>query len=141
MVEVKTFSEHVKSFFRFDAIRVTRLFEIIQYAFLFSAFAIVTGKVIDRFFENFYQKDEIKTTSEYYKTGLVLCAQVVVSALTVFYMRKLLDIVPIVINLAPSKYIPHWKNNEATGEISLAIAFIGIQQAAVKQLERMRDFW
>jgi hypothetical protein len=139
----KTVGEAVKSFFKMDRIRITRLCEIVQYALLFSILALLVGKAIDTTFAHFYPakgEESIKNLSQFIRSGLVVSIQVVLSALAVFYMRKLIDIVPIFVNFAPGVYVPHWRANESSGEISLAIIFIAIQAEAIHQLEKMRKY-
>ena len=143
-----SFDESLASLFRFDRIRITRLCEIVQYAFMFSLFAIGVGWVIDKAFAHLYpvkgdaegEEGKLKNMGQVIRTSLILALQVVVGALAVFYVRKVIDIVPPIINLAPSVYIKHLNTSEATGEMALAVCFIGIQANGVRELEKIRFF-
>lgn len=140
-----SFHESLESLFRFDSIRITRLCEIIQYAFMFSLCAIVAGYVIDKAFTHMYpvkgdSEDKLIGMGQVTRTSLILALQVVVGALSVFYIRKVIDLVPPIINLAPSIYIKHLNTSEASGEMALAVCFIGIQANAVKELEKIRFY-
>lgn len=145
VTSVGSFHESLESLFRFDRIRITRLCEIIQYAFLFSLFSIAVGYTIDKAFAHFYpikgdSKDELSNMGQVIKTCVTLALQVVVGALAVFYVRKIINLVPPIINLAPSIYIKHYKVAESEGELALAICYIGIQANAIHELEKIRNY-
>lgn len=141
------FRDAYKSLVAFDSIRITRLCEIVQYAFLFSIAAIFAGTCIDRFFSHLYPAKgadpakKLQSTKQATTTALTLALQVAVGALTVFYIRKIADLVPPLINLAPTRYLKHRNVSESQGEMSLSIAFVGIQTNAVLQLQKLRDFY
>ena len=142
---VGSFQDSFRSLVTFDRIRITRIFEIIQYAFLFSIAAIFAGAVIDRLFAPLYpihgeDSAPLKGTGESVHTVLTLALQVVVGALTVFYIRKVVDLIPPIVNLAPEVYIKHRGVSESQGEMSLAIIFVGIQMNAIRELEKLRNY-
>ena len=140
----------VKSLFTMDRIRLTKICEIIQYAFLFAVIAIFVGKLIDRLCENLYpvkvseetKGAKIDSIGSLMRTILVISFQVILGAIGVYYIRKIIDVIPPVVNLssAAHPYVPHQGVSESKGEISLAIIFVGVQTSAIHQLELVRDY-
>lgn len=141
---LRGFSDRLHSLLAFDRIRLTRILEILQYAFLFTICAVAVGYFVDNAFQRFYpvngfkEDDKIKGPGEVVRTVLTLAVQVMIGAVCVFYIRKIIDLVNPIVNLAPSVYIKHRNVSEASGELSFAIAYIGIQVNAMKQLEKLR---
>ena len=138
------FGDRFKSLVTFDKIRITRLLEILQYAFLFTIFAVIVGYFLDKLFFKLYPVDGFKEDSKIKGIGqkahtiLVLALQVMAGAVAIFYMRKIIDLIDPFINLSPDVYIKHRHVNEASGELAIAVAYIGVQTNALKQLEKIR---
>jgi hypothetical protein len=85
------------SLFRMDRIRITRLFEIIQYAFMFSILAIIVGAFLDKLFAPMYpikgdDDTPLSSMGQLMKTALIIAVQVVLGALSVFYIRKIVAV-------------------------------------------------
>ena len=103
------------------------------------------GLVVDKLFTPLYPvkgeaKKGLSNMGQVVKTVLILALQVVLGALAVFYVRKTINIIPPIINLAPAVYIHHRSVPESQGEMAVAICFIGIQANAVKELEKIRYY-
>lgn len=140
---VKTSKEAIQSLFAVDCVRSSRLFETIQFALIYGALAIFIGSGIDAFFVKISKiPDKKKQLSgrEFLENISICLAQVAVSALAVFYMRKLAEVVPPIINICPSRYIPHAGVHEFEGEIAVAMIFIGVQTAFISRLESLRHY-
>jgi hypothetical protein len=143
---LRGFQDRLRSLLKFDEVRITRIFEILQYAFLFTLFAVAVGYSIDRFFSQFYvadsfdEQDKLRTKSQVARTLAIISLQIMFGAVCVFYIRKVVDLVNPVLNLNPAAYIKHRNVSEASGELAFAIAFIGIQVSAIRQLEKIRAF-
>ena len=142
---LRGFADRFKSLIAFDRIRITRLCEILQYAFLFTILAVSIGYMIDNLFYHFYpidgfkEDEEIKSFRHIVRTILTLALQVMVGAVAVFYIRKIIDLIDPFVNLAPHVYVKHKHVQEASGELAFSIAYIGIQVNALKQLEKLRN--
>jgi len=140
--EPKSTKQALKSLFAVDCIRGNRLLETIQFAIIYGALAIFIGAGIDGLFDKWQPVDRKKKLStKGFAINLGIClAQVTVSALAVFYMRKLIAVVPPLINLCPSRYVPHAGVHEFEGEIAVAMIFIGVQTSFISRLEMLRTF-
>ena len=140
----KTFSEALKSLLAHDCIRFSRIVETGQYALIFAFLAFWVGIGIDGFCRLLYPvKDKdtsIKTAGQFVQTFLVMMLQVCLSAISVFYIRKIGQLFPLFLNLCPSRYIPGHNVPERVGEIALALVFVGSMGTLLMELDKMRTF-
>jgi hypothetical protein len=138
----------LESLLRFDCVRLSRLFETIQAAVLYSLLVLFAGAALDRAFERFYPVQrggggsgpERLTRAQFWKTLPLVLAQVALSSLAVFYVRHLVNLVPF-LNLCPSTYISGLGVTEVmTGELSVAMVFVGVQTNLLRQMELLRNY-
>jgi hypothetical protein len=140
--ERKDFAERLQSLFRMDCIRVSRILETAQYAVLFGILTLIVGFGIDCLFRPLYpvvpKEEKLHGKRTLQVVGIILL-QIMVSAVSVLYIRKVADIVPFVFEICPSRYIPHYKVKEIEGEIAIALAFVGIQTSLIDNLAKLRQ--
>lgn len=140
----RTFSEALKSLFTFDCIRFSRLAETAQYAAIYAFLALFVGVGLDTACAQLYPiKDDggpIRTWSQAWGTIGVMVLQVVVSAVMVFYLRKVAQLFPLLLNLCPSKYKVGYHVPERVGEIAIALVYVGSMGTLLKNLDRVREF-
>jgi hypothetical protein len=136
--------EALRSLFSVDCVRGSRLLETIQFAFIYGILAIFIGAWIDALFFKIKQpplSDDKRLDGQQFAETICLClAQVILSALAVFYMRKIVGVIPPLFNFCPSHYVPHAGVHEFEGEIAVAMIFIGVQTTFVRRLELLRRF-
>jgi hypothetical protein len=147
----KTPREALRSLFQHDCVRLSRLFETVQASALYGVLVLFLGAAIDRAFQNLYpvrRRDYAEgaapparlTGGEFVRTLFVALAQVAVSAVGAFYVRRLVELVPF-LNLCPKKYISALGVSEVlSGEMAIALVFVGVQLDLVWQLERLRTY-
>jgi hypothetical protein len=142
--DVKTFRGAFKSLVAHDCVRFSRLAETGQYALIFAFIAFWVGIGIDVLCRLFYPvKDKeapLRTAGQFLRTFLVVLFQVCLSAISVFYIRKIGQLFPLFINVCPSRYVPGHNVPERVGEIALALVFVGSMGTLVMQLDKMRSF-
>ena len=140
--EYKPFGERVESLLAFDCYRLSRILETAQYAALYTCLCLPTGLLIDWFCARFYPEPDAGNRYEGRKRWvaiLVAVLQVVLSAVSIIYIRKLADLVPFFFNLCPSRYVAHYHVEEVFGEAAIALVFVGVQVTLVKRLETIRN--
>ena len=124
------FSEHFAKLIAFDKIRALKLLEIIQYAVLYVFVALGFGIAIDKLFP---VPDDNKSTSYLL---LEIFGQCILSAIAVFYMRKIVKLFPFIF-----EHIAGYKAHtveEYNGEIIIALIFVGVQDNLIKKLDMLR---
>ena len=138
----KSFGERLGSLLALDCYRVTRILETAQYAVLYAVICLPVGLLIDAACRRLYpDPDErgVFTGARLWRAMGVAVLQVVLSAISIIYVRKLADLVPFAFNLCPWKYVPHYHVEEVFGEVAIALIFVGIQVTLVKKLEQIRN--
>jgi hypothetical protein len=139
----KDFGERFVSLVRFDRVRITRILENVQYGAVYAFCALFLGSLLDHVVRPLYPKGEPKdplTWRGFWRVAGAVVVQVILNVIVVFYMRKLADLMPPVINLAPHTYLPHYHVTEFTGELALALVFIATQTTLLDQVGRARRF-
>lgn len=137
--------ERIASLFTFDCIRLSRILETAQYALVFGILALGVGFGIDWLFRPLYPKASKKGCGGFVYNRLqalhvigIMLLQVMISAISIIYIRKIGEVVPFLLEICPSKYVPHWKVKETEGEIAIALMFVGIQTSIVDNLSTLR---
>ena len=140
ILESKTVSERIESLVRVDCIRLSRLLETAQYAMLYAVLCIPIGIGIDRLFSRAYPRIEEGGTysrKQCVHAVLVVALQVAFNAICIFYMRKLVNIVPVFLKLCKA-YVSHYHIEEFFGEVAIAVVFVGIQTNLISVLDKLR---
>ena len=109
----------------FDDYRLTQLFEIIQYSVLYIVICLITGIYLDYLFPD---PDETKSTLHIL---LELSFQSIIVALSVFYIRKICHLVPLMFKVKNFKEI---HTREYDGEIIVAIVFFTTQKKIFQKI-------
>jgi hypothetical protein len=140
----KTVAQAFKSLVSVDCIRWSRLAETSQYAAIFAVLAFFAGVGIDSLCSLLYpcktKESEIETIGQFFITLLVMVLQVTLSAIGVFYIRKVGQLFPLTVNFCPPKYIVGYHVPERVGEIAIALAYVGAMGTLLRNLDRMRLF-
>ena len=109
----------------FDDYRLTQLFEIIQYSVLYIVICLITGIYLDYLFPD---PDETKSTLHIL---LELSFQSIIVALSVFYIRKICHLVPLMFK---TKNFREIHTREYDGEIIVAIVFFTTQKKIFEKI-------
>ena len=111
--------------FTFDDYRLTQLFEIIQFSVLYIIICLVTGIYLDYLFPD---PDENKSTLSIL---LELSFHSVIVALSVFYIRKICHLFPLIFKIKNFREI---HTREYDGEIIVAIVFFTTQKKIFEKI-------
>ena len=76
--------------------------------------------------------------AQFWQTVAAATLQVVLSAVSIIYVRKLADLVPFFFNFCPARYVSHYHVEEVFGEIAIAMVFVGSQTTLLDALARLR---
>ena len=109
----------------FDDYRLTQLFEIIQYSVLYIVICLITGIYLDYLFPD---PDETKSTLYIL---LELSFHSIIVALSVFYIRKICHLVPLMFK---TKNFREIHTREYDGEIIVAIVFFTTQKKIFEKI-------
>ena len=128
--------ERIRSLFLLNEVRVMELWETIQFGlgYLFVGFTAAT--VLDYSFPSF--KEDISTKELF----LEVLLQVIMLAIAVFYVRKIVKIMPFLFVLQTDingdgkidKYHPYLAT-EYSGEVMIALVLLGAQFNLIKKID------
>jgi hypothetical protein len=138
----KTFGQSVWSLIDLDTIRLSRIAETAQYAAIYAILALFVGVGLDMLCAKIYPVKDgvIETWPQFWGTAGVVLLQVIISAVMVFYMRKVAQLFPLILNFCPSRYKVGYHVPERVGEIAIALVFVGAMSTLLKNMDRMRFF-
>lgn len=111
--------------FSLDDYRLTQIFEIVQFSVLYILICLITGVYLDYLFP---EPDENKS-SVYILLELSLHSVIV--AISVFYIRKICHLVPLMFQVKNFREI---HTREYDGEIIVAIVFFTTQKKIYKKI-------
>ena len=109
----------------FDDYRLTQLFEIVQFGLLYIIICLITGIYIDYLFPD---PDETKSTLHIL---LELSFHSIIVALSVFYIRKICHLFPLMFKTNNFREI---HTREYDGEIIVAIVFFTTQKKIFEKI-------
>ena len=109
----------------FDDYRLTQLFEIVQFGLLYIIICLITGIYIDYLFPD---PDETKSTLHIL---LELSFHSIIVALSVFYIRKICHLFPLIVNFKGFRD-SHTRGYD--GEIIIAIVFFTTQKKIFEKI-------
>jgi len=109
----------------FDDYRLTQLFEIIQFSVLYIIICLLTGIYLDYLFP---EPDETKSSLHIL---IELSVHSVIVALSVFYIRKVAKLVPLIFQVKNFREI---HTREYDGEIIVAIVFFTTQKKIFEKI-------
>ena len=139
--EKTTFAARLKSLLMVDCIRLSRLLETCQYACLYSLLCLPIGVGIDRMFAGLYPvvKEGNGYNRRQVRRAILACMlQVMFDAVAIFYIRKIVYLLPFMFDICPSKYVSHYHVNEVIGEAAIALIFVGVQTNLIESLDKLR---
>jgi hypothetical protein len=128
--------ERIRSLFLFNEVRVMELLETIQFGIGYLVVGFLAGTILDYSFPHY--KEEISTQELF----LEVLLQGVLLAITVFYVRKIVKIMPFLFVLGSDingdgkvdKYHPYMAT-EYSGEVMIAVVMLGAQFNLIKKLD------
>lgn len=125
------FISRVRKLFNLNTIRINEIAEIIQYTILYGVVAFYVGTWINAAFPYF---DKSKSTTE---LMLEVLGETIILTICVFYIRKLVKIVPFLFYLPGKRAYNPYLSTEFHGEIVISVIFITLQTNLVKKLEEL----
>lgn len=120
------FEQRLESLLATDSIRFMQLFEILQYGFLYIVVSFLIGSFLDTLFSE--PKETTPTVQLLTETTL----QSLLFVLSVFYIRKLVKLVPLGIH---TKGYRPYETTEYSGEIAIAVVLIATQFGLLKKID------
>ena len=128
--------ERIRSLFLFNEVRVMELLETIQFGIGYLFVGFTAGTLLDYSFPNF--KEDIDTRTLF----LEVLLQGILLAVAVFYVRKIVKIMPFLFVLNADingdgkvdKYHPYLAS-EYGGEVMIAVVMLGAQFNLIKKLD------
>lgn len=127
----KHVTENLEKLLTVDTVRGHHILEILEYSLLYAVIAGLAALGIEKIFP---VPDEEKPTNRILVEVLLQC---MLSAVAVFYIRKIVKVVPYIFENSAS-YDPH-DVMEYNGEIMIAIVFVGFQKNLLTKLEILRQ--
>lgn len=124
----KHIKERMKSLIEINPIRTMQILEAFQYGLAYLVFSFLAGSFLDTLFP---LPDEIKETN---KIFLEVVLQSLLFIIAVFYIRKLVKIMPFVFYIPGTKYRPY-EIDEYSGEIIIGLVFIATQFSLLKKID------
>ena len=125
------FMSRLRKLFNLNTIRINEISETIQYTILYGIVTFYVGVWTNSVFPAF---DKTKSTVE---LMLEVLGQTIFLALCVFYIRKLVKIVPFMFYLPGKRTYNPYLSTEFHGEIVVSIIFITLQTNLIKKLEEL----
>lgn len=120
------FEERFQSLIAADRIRFMQLFEILQYGFLY----ILVSFFLGSFFDTLFTAPDEKTPTE--KMFLEVILQSLLFVISVFYIRKLVKLVPLAIS---AKGFRPYETDEYSGEMIIAVVLVATQFGLLKKID------
>ncbi len=128
--------ERIRSLFLFNEVRIMELLETIQFGIGYLVVGFIAGTVLDYTFPSY--KEDIETKTLFFEVLL----QGILLAISVFYVRKIVKIMPFFFVLNADingdgkvdKYHPYMAT-EYSGEVMIALVVIGAQFNLIKKID------
>jgi hypothetical protein len=128
--------ERIRSLFLFNEVRVMELLETVQFGLGYLFVGFLAGTLLDYSFPSF--KENIETKQLF----LEVLLQGILLAIAVFYVRKIVKIMPFMFVLQTDingdgkvdKYHPY-QATEYSGEVMIALVVIGAQFNLIKKID------
>lgn len=118
----------VRSLFNVNNIRLNELLETAQFTIMYGLVGFLCGTYINKLSPKF---DKTKSTWEIL---LEILGETVVLSICIFYIRKLVKIIPFIVHLpGKSRYIPYM-SSEFEGEIALSLIFVTLQTNLLEKI-------
>ena len=116
---------------KMDSERATHLLELVYYSLLYAGVGMIAGSALDQLFPPLNSK--IETQHLIWE----IVGQTIVIVVCVFYIRKLVQLVPFFLNLSSNYELG--SATEYQGEFVLGLIFISIQTSFLSKVAMLRD--
>ena len=128
-----SFQERLNKLISLDKIRLLKFAEIFQYCFIFIIIVIIVTHIIDRHYFNVVKIDSLESKSllHFIEILLLVIVETFVLTIILFYIRKIVLLVPSISSIYNKKFIPR-TTIEYTVNIALMYIFFEL-------LPRFRD--
>ena len=120
--------ERLESLFKMDSIRTMQILEAFQFGIAYFALSFLAGSFLDTLFP---LPDELKENTKIVTEVLL---QSLLFIITVFYIRKIVKIMPFVFYIPGTKYKPY-EISEYSGEIMIGLVLIATQFGLLKKID------
>lgn len=121
--------ERVNSLFLFNDIRVMELLESIQFGMGYLVLGFIAGVILDYSFPKF---DEETKTKDLF---LQLLGQGVALIILIFYVRKIVKIMPFMFVIGKGDGYKPYQSNEYNGEVMISLMIVGAQFNLIKKID------
>jgi len=130
MVYKKYFDNRLKKLTTFNKIRLYKLLEISQYIILYLLISIPVSVVLEEIFP------DVDESKPIWKIMIEIIAQMVIMGILIFYLMKIVKLVPFIF-MSDKSYIEH-KIFEYEGTITISLVMLGTQKNLVSKIHIIR---
>jgi len=130
MVYKKYFDNRLKKLTTFNKIRLYKLLEISQYIILYLLISIPVSVLIEEIFP------DVDESKPIWKIMIEIIAQMVIMGILIFYLMKIVKLVPFIF-MSDKSYIEH-KIFEYEGTITISLVMLGTQKNLVSKIHIIR---
>lgn len=130
MVYKKYFDNRLKKLTTFDKIRLYKLLEISQYIILYLLISIPVSVLLEEIFP------DVDESKPIWKIMIEIIAQMVIMGILIFYLMKIVKLVPFIF-MSDKSYIEH-KIFEYEGTITISLVMLGTQKNLVSKIHIIR---
>ena len=107
-----SYKNRINNLLRFDKIRLCKLLEISQHCLFGFSFTLLFGNLINSIFYD----DDIEELSTIYLI-LIIFIELILTVLIVYYIRKIIIIIPFLFSFITNKYVPSKKDEVSNGYV------------------------
>lgn len=130
MVYKKYFDNRWKKLTTINKIRLYKLLEISQYIILYLLISIPVSVLIEEIFP------DVDESKPIWKIMIEIIAQMVIMGILIFYLMKIVKLVPFIF-MSDKSYIEH-KIFEYEGTITISLVMLGTQKNLVSKIHIIR---
>ena len=130
MIYKKYFDNRWKKLTTFNKIRLYKLLEISQYIILYLLISIPVSVLIEEIFP------DVDESKPIWKIMIEIIAQMVIMGILIFYLMKIVKLVPFIF-MSDKSYIEH-KIFEYEGTITISLVMLGTQKNLVSKIHIIR---
>jgi len=123
------FKRRLHTLLQFDDVRIQEILESIQYCLGYLILGFILGSFIDSIFPDFDKKKET------HNLMIEILLQAVLIVISVFYVRKIVKLMPSLFSHHKSGQFRPYETNEYSGEITISIILIGSQINFIRKID------
>jgi len=135
-----SFSNRLDKLISFDMMRICKLFEMIQYSFIFLLLIIIFIHSLNKFyFEFFSYEKEVsdEKNNTIFNLFLIVLRDTIVVIIVLFYLRKIALLFPSIPSLIVPSFNPH-TTLDISMHIALVFVFLEFIPEYRKKIEELR---